>query len=143
LPRYAGSGEHPAETKKPDARTGMETVLVVEDEPQVLDLARKGLERRGYTVLTAASPADAIAICREHAGEIHVVVSDVIMPSMNGRDLNARLCEIRPNLRTVFMSGYTANIIADRGLMEDGILFLQKPFTLDALALKVREALAS
>jgi two-component system, cell cycle sensor histidine kinase and response regulator CckA len=143
LPRYAGSGEHPAETKNPDARTGMETVLVVEDEPQVLDLARKGLERRGYKVLTAGSPADAIAICREHAGEIHVVVSDVVMPSMNGRDLNARLCEIRPNLRTVFMSGYTANIIADRGLMEDGILFLQKPFTLDALALKVREALAS
>jgi two-component system cell cycle sensor histidine kinase/response regulator CckA len=143
LPRYAGSGEHPAETKNPDARTGMETVLVVEDEPQVLDLARKGLERRGYKVLTAASPADAIAICREHAGEIHVVVSDVVMPSMNGRDLNARLREIRPNIRTVFMSGYTANIIADRGLMEDGILFLQKPFTLDALALKVREALAS
>jgi two-component system cell cycle sensor histidine kinase/response regulator CckA len=143
LPRYAGSGEHPAETKNPDARTGTETVLVVEDEPQVLDLAKKGLERRGYTVLTAASPADAIAICREHAGEIHVVVSDVVMPSMNGRDLNARLREIRPNLRTVFMSGYTANIIADRGLMEDGILFLQKPFTLDALALKVREALGS
>jgi two-component system, cell cycle sensor histidine kinase and response regulator CckA len=143
LPRCAGSGEHPAETENPDARTGSETVLVVEDEPQVLDLAKKSLGRRGYTVLTAASPADAIAICREHAGEIHVVVSDVVMPSMNGRDLNARLREIRPNIRTVFMSGYTANIIADRGLMEDGILFLQKPFTLDALALKVREALGS
>jgi two-component system cell cycle sensor histidine kinase/response regulator CckA len=109
----------------------------------VLDLAKKGLERSGYTVLTAGSPAAAIELCRNHPGPIHVLVTDVVMPLMNGRDLNARLREMRPDLRTVFMSGYTANVMADRGLMEEGFLFLQKPFALDALAARVREALGS
>jgi CheY-like chemotaxis protein len=143
LPRFMGTAEPPAEMKDSGVRTGLETILVVEDEPQVLDLAKKGLERNGYAVLTAVSPEVAIALCREHPGPIHVLVSDVVMPSMNGHDLNARLREMRPNLRTIFMSGYAADVIADRGLMEEGILFLQKPFALNALASKVREALDS
>ena len=143
LPRAVATAEPPAEMKNAGARTGLETILVVEDEPQVLYLAKKGLERNGYTVLTAGSPADAIALCRDHPGSIHVLVTDVVMPLMNGRDLNARLREMRPDLRTVFMSGYTANVMADRDLIEEGFLFVQKPFSLDALALKVREALGS
>jgi len=143
LPRALATAEPPAEMKDAGARTGMETILVVEDEPQVLYLAKKGLERHGYTVLAAGSPAAAIVLCRDHPGPIHVLVNDVVMPLMNGLDLKARLREMRPDLRTVFMSGYTANVMADRGLIEEGLLFLQKPFSLDALALKVREALGS
>ncbi|HEX7671981.1 MAG TPA: ATP-binding protein, partial [Polyangiaceae bacterium] len=143
LPRAVGMAEPPAEMKDAGARTGLETILVVEDEPQVLKLAKMGLERNGYTVLTAESPAAAITLCRDRPGPIHVLVTDVVMPLMNGRDLNARLREMRPDLRTVFMSGYTANVMADHGLIEEGLFFLQKPFSLDALALKVREALGS
>ena len=123
------------------SRAGTETVLVVEDEAALLLLARQMLERLGYTVLACSEPARAIQTARDHPGEIHLLITDVIMPQMNGRDLSARIEAIRPGLRCVFMSGYTANVIAHHGVLEEGVHFLQKPFSADALATKVREVL--
>jgi PAS domain S-box-containing protein len=123
------------------SRAGTETMLVVEDETALLVLTRQMLERLGYTVLACPEPARAIQTARDHPGEIHLLITDVIMPQMNGRDLSARIEAIRPGLPCVFMSGYTANVIAHHGVLEEGVHFLQKPFSADELAAKVREVL--
>ncbi len=142
LPRCSGQ-EEPAETAgplKPVGR-GQETVLLVEDEPAILDLGKQLLEIQGYRVLPAATPGKAIRLAEEHCGEIHLLLTDVIMPEMNGRELSRKLLFLYPGLKCLFMSGYTADIIAHHGVLEEGVHFLQKPFSLDALAAKVREAL--
>jgi PAS domain S-box-containing protein len=123
-------------------RAGKETILLVEDEPVVRTSARRILERFGYTVLEAANGEVAQTIAAEFTGAIHLMLTDVIMPDMNGRQLYAKICEIRPGIRVVYMSGYTENVIASRGVLEPGITFLQKPFTMDALTRKIREALS-
>jgi PAS domain S-box-containing protein len=120
---------------------GDETLLLVEDEEQVLTLSRRTLELRGYNVLSASTPEAAIALCQAHEGTIHLLVADVVMPRMNGRDLFMKLRELRPNLKCLYMSGYTSDIIADRGILSDGVLFLQKPFNALTLTRRVREAL--
>ena len=125
------------------AARGHETVLLVEDEATILNLTRKMLERQGYTVLAAGSPGEAIRLAREHAGEIHLLLTDVVMPEMNGRDLAKNLLALYPRLRQIFMSGYTADIIAHHGVVEDGAFFIQKPFSGQELAAKIREALDS
>ncbi len=117
-----------------------ETVLLVEDEAGLLKLARMILERLGYTVLTAGTPRKALDLAREH-GEIDLLMTDVMMPEMNGRELARRLRETRPSLRCLFMSGYTADIIANRGKLEEGVHFIQKPFSLRELAVKVRKVM--
>jgi len=116
---------------------------VVEDEPQLLELAREGLESLGYKVLSAATPGEAILLCERHAEEIHLLVTDVVMPGMNGKELKQRLEKLKPGLRTVFMSGYTPDVVAQRGILDEDVVFAQKPFTLEALASKVREALGA
>ena len=118
-----------------------ETILVVEDEPAVLDLARLALEGAGYRVLSANSPQAALAQAAAHAGPLDLVVTDVVMPNLNGRELLESLRAIRPDVRCLYMSGYTAEIIARRGILEPGLAFLQKPFVLDQLLTKVREVL--
>lgn len=120
---------------------GDETILLVEDEPKILDLARTMLQRQGYTVLAANTPGDALRIAREHGGMIHLLVTDVIMPEMNGRELATRLATIFPSVKTLFMSGYTANVIARHGVLDEGIHFIQKPFSSVDLGRRVREAL--
>ncbi len=120
---------------------GTETVLLVEDQEPVLALGRRILERCGYTVLTAAGPQEAIELHRRHAGKIDLLVTDVIMPVMNGRDLCARLQEERPGLGCLFMSGYTADVILHHGIVDEGIEFIQKPFTIESLSEKVRRVL--
>ncbi len=120
---------------------GTETVLLVEDETMILTLSRSMLERLGYTVFAAASAAEAIRLAEEHASEIALLITDVVMPEMNGRDLAARLMAVNPALRCLFMSGYTADVISHRGMLENGVRFLQKPFSIHDLAVKVREAL--
>jgi YesN/AraC family two-component response regulator len=100
------------------------------------------LERLGYCVLTAGTPAEAIRITEVHSGRIDLVITDVVMPEMNGADLVKSLREIRPSLKCLFSSGYTANVIARRGVLDHGVNFLQKPFSLRELALKVCEVLA-
>jgi len=127
-------------TAPPRARAG-DTVLIVEDEAAILKLAATLLQMLGYTVLTAGSPGDALELVRTHAGPIHVLLTDVIMPEMNGRELARQLQVLHPGVRTLFMSGYTANAIAHHGVLDDGVLFIQKPFTAKDIAVKVRQAL--
>jgi DNA-binding NtrC family response regulator len=99
------------------------------------------LNELGYTVLPANKPSEATRLARENAKEIHLLMTDVIMPEMNGRDLAKVLQSLYPGLRCLFMSGYTADVIAHHGVLEDGVYFIQKPFSLSDLAAKVREAL--
>lgn len=101
------------------------------------------LERLGYTVLTAATPNEAIDMVREFSGHIHLLATDLIMPEMNGRELAEQLAESRPEMKHLFISGYTANIIANQGVLKEGVSFIQKPFSVNELADKVRAALIS
>jgi len=120
---------------------GRETILLVEDERAILEMTTQILEKHGYSVLAAGTPGEAVRLARENAGKIHLLMSDVVMPEMNGRDLAKNLLSLYPDLKHLFMSGYTANIIAHHGVLEDGVHFIQKPFTIKELAAKVREAL--
>jgi two-component system cell cycle sensor histidine kinase/response regulator CckA len=122
------------------AAPGSETILVVEDEPAVRNLVRAMLEKQGYVVLIAEDGAGALEILDEHSGPIHVLLTDMVMPGMSGRDLAGAVTARRPSIRVIFMSGYTANVPADLGV-EGGPLFLSKPFSERALASKLREAL--
>ncbi len=118
-----------------------ETVLVVEDELSLLMIAKMMLEKMGYRVLIAGTPSEAIGLAEKHATEIQLLITDVVMPGMNGRDLAERLHSLYPNLKTLFASGYTANVIGHRGVLDEGVSFIQKPFSMKDLAVKVREAL--
>ena len=142
LPRYVAKYERLSESEeaKP-AAPGHETILLVEDEPMVLELTEVMLKKLGYTVLPAVSPGEAIRLAREHAGEIHLLMTDVVMPEMNGRDLARNLLSIYPDLNRLFMSGYTADVIAHHGVLEEGVQFIQKPFTMQDLAAKIRYVL--
>lgn len=125
------------------APRGRETILLVEDEPAILQVTATMLESQGYTVLKAASPGEAVRIAREHSGEIQLLMTDVIMPEMNGRTLAKNLLSIYPNMKRLFMSGYTADVIAHRGILEEGVHFIQKPFSIPEMAAKVREVIDS
>jgi PAS domain S-box-containing protein len=120
---------------------GCETVLLVEDEPGLRDLARTILEVSGYTVLDARSGNEALLKCKTHKGPIHLIVTDVVMPEMNGRELAERLAALHRKMKVLYMSGYTGDAIVKRGALEPGVAFLQKPFEPDALVHKVREVL--
>jgi PAS domain S-box-containing protein len=122
-------------------RRGTETVLLTEDDDQVRAFARDTLELSGYTVLQAASPADAFSVALQHSGVIHLLLTDVVMPGMNGRALADRLLAQRPDLKVLFMSGYPASAIGHHGVLDPGTAFLQKPFTPGSLARKVGELL--
>jgi len=144
LPRHLGrAGQAGIEGAAGSAARGCETILAVEDEPAILKLASVLLEKQGYTVLLASTPGEAIRLAQEHAGEIHLLMTDVIMPEMNGRALARNLLSFYPNLKRLFMSGYTADVIAHHGVLDDGVYFIQKPFSTKDLAAKVREALDS
>jgi PAS domain S-box-containing protein len=123
------------------AARGNETILLVEDEPMILDIAVKILTRQGYTVMAAATPGEAIRLARESADEIHLLMTDVVMPEMNGRELAENLLSVYPNIKRLFMSGYTADVIAHHGVLDKGVQFIQKPFSVQTLAAKVREVL--
>src|SRR6266699_3123568 len=142
LPRVDAAAE-PASGRPapaPVAR-GSETVLVAEDEAPVRAVARHALERYGYHVLEAASAEAALDVAQRYSGPIHLLLTDVIMPGMSGRDLAARLATLRPETRVIYMSGYTDDAITRHGVLEPGFVFVQKPFTPDALARTVRDVL--
>lgn len=120
---------------------GTETILVVEDEGRVRELVTRALEGRGYTVFAASSPDEALQIGRQEPGPIHLLLTDVIMPGMNGRALAEQLTLIRPKIKVLYMSGYTDSAIIHHGVLEPGVAFIQKPFSLAAIAVKVRETL--
>jgi nitrogen-specific signal transduction histidine kinase/CheY-like chemotaxis protein len=142
LPRHASDQVDTGPTRAPVvAPTGAETVLLVEDEEALLKLGQILLERLGYTVLAAGSPSQALHQAQAHAGAIDLLLTDVIMPEMSGRELWKRLSALRPDLKCLFMSGYTADVIAHHGVLDEGVHFLQKPFSREALATKLREAL--
>jgi two-component system, cell cycle sensor histidine kinase and response regulator CckA len=144
LPRHESNAPSLDEIDEaPAAPRGTETVLLVEDEQPLLRLTRRMLERLGYTVLTTENPRSALGLVEEYAGEIHLLLTDVVMPGLSGRELQARIGSCRPAMKSLFMSGYTADVIADQGVLIQGIHFLQKPFTLESLAAHVREALGS
>ena len=142
IPRHVGDGpadETMAEVVVPPAQG--ETVLLVEDEVGLLEGTAEVLEELGYTVLTASSPDQALSLAQATDDTIHLLVTDVVMPKMNGRQLADRLQEVRAGVRVLFMSGYTANAIAHNGVLDEGVHFLQKPFSLHELAVHVRQAL--
>jgi len=118
-----------------------ETVLVVEDEPVLLMMAQMMLRKLGYQVLAAGTPSEAIELAKKHESQIHLAITDVVMPEMNGRELAECLRPLCPGLKILFMSGYPADVIARRGVLEAGVNFLQKPFSVNELATKVREVL--
>ncbi|MCK5116128.1 MAG: PAS domain S-box protein [Candidatus Aegiribacteria sp.] len=133
----------PMEGHLEPVRGGHETILLVEDEISILQLIMMMLEHQGYTVMTASTPGEAINLAKAHPGEIDLLMTDVVMPEMNGGDLARNLLSFYPNLKQLFMSGYTANVIAHQGVLEEGVLFIQKPFRNLDLAAKLREALDS
>ena len=130
-----------AESASPEP--GTETILLVEDEANLRYLARQFLEKQGYRVIEAADGAVAMQIAVAHEAVIHLLLTDVIMPGMNGRELAQRISEIRPNVKVLYMSGYTENVIGRNGTLDAGVRLLQKPFTLRDLKSKVREVLDS
>jgi PAS domain S-box-containing protein len=130
-----------AEIPASATRKGHETILLVEDEPAVRELAQMVLSERGYTVIEALTPEDAERLAGNNGAAIHLLLTDVVMPGMSGRELAKRLTGRCPNLRVLYMSGYTYNVIAQDGTLEEGISFLQKPFTPQVLTQKVREIL--
>lgn len=132
----------PAKDRKtaPQA-TRHETILLVEDEPAHLNMTCAMLGRQGYTMLPASSPREAIRLARDHSGEIDLLLTDVVMPEMNGHDLARTVIALRPGIKRLFMSGYTADVIAHQGVLDQGVCFLQKPFTIPELTAKILEAL--
>ena len=142
LPRHVGNAKptQPQAASKIPLSRG-ESVLLVEDDGSILKLGETILNDLGYNVLSSKSPVDAIRLAKDYIGKIHLLITDVVMPEMNGRELSEQLQTLYPDLNTLFMSGYTANVIAHRGVLEDGVNFISKPFSKNDLAFKVRQVL--
>ena len=142
LPRVSAAADSiRAGAKEAPALNGAETILLVEDQVEVRRLTRKALEARGYTVVAAASGANALVIAAHRADAIHLLVTDVIMPGISGRELSLLLTPPRPGMKVLYLSGYVSESIVHHGVLEPGVAFLQKPFTSETLARKVREVL--
>jgi CheY-like chemotaxis protein len=141
LPVRRGESERvePAAWQTRQVRGAGQTVLLVEDEPAILDLTRRMLLRMGYEVIPAATPGEALQRGREHAGTIHLLITDVVMPEMDGRALARQLLSLYPQMHRLFMSGYTANVIAHHGVLDEGVHFIQKPFSQSELAEKISD----
>jgi PAS domain S-box-containing protein len=142
LPRYAGQADDIQQGTAAEIPLGRsETVLLVEDQPELLALTKTMLEKLGYRVLCAGTSDEAVELTEKHASKIQLLITDVIMPGMNGRDLAERLKCLHRSMKTLFMSGYTADVIVNRGMLDENVNFIPKPFSMKGLAVKVREAL--
>jgi len=141
LPRIATPSDAPVGPQRGRPARGNETVLVVEDEPAVLTLSRRALETQGYVVLAASDATAALRIVERHGGTIHLLVTDVVMPGLSGRELADKLAARRPGIRVLYMSGYPGDAVVEHGSLPAGSAFLQKPFSPDSLARKVRDVL--
>jgi PAS domain S-box-containing protein len=144
LPRVEVCALNATEAKTPaEPLRGMETLLVVEDRPEVRRLAVDALEASGYQVLEAAGGSEALRVAQRHPGPIHLLLTDVVMPHMTGKELAERLKSLLPEIKVLYMSGYAADVISSRGLLDSGERYISKPFSLDSLLAKVRELLNS
>ncbi len=144
LPRHEGKSKRVLnDTEAESAPKGRETILLVEDENAILNVVTIILTEQGYNVLSANTPGEALKMAREYSGEINLLMTDVVMPEMNGRDLAKNLLSLYPGIKRLFMSGYTADVIAHHGVLDEGVHFVQKPFKMNFLATKVREVLDS
>lgn len=145
LSRYVGEAVRTAVSEIVAEPTlgGQETILLVEDEAAILKMTSTMLKNLGYTVLAANGPGEAARLAQAQSGRIELLMTDIVMPEMNGLELAKYLQTLNPNLHCLFMSGYTANIIAHHGVLDEGVNFIQKPFSIADLATKVREALGS
>lgn len=141
LPRADQQPEVEAKTTTVSQPQGNETILLVEDDRMVLGMTASMLELCGYKVLTSDAPEKALALAQEYPDRIHLLMTDVIMPMMNGKELSDKLLEIRPELKVLFMTGYSSEIISDQGILRDGVNFLQKPVSLETLSRKLRTLL--
>ncbi len=142
LPRFeAKTAQVASEEIAGERPTGTETVLLAEDDEAMLNLGKVILEDLGYTVIAAQTPVQAIHLAQDYPGDIHLLITDVVMPEMNGRELAKQLRTSRPNLKCLYMSGYTADVIAHRGILDEGVGFIQKPFLSDDFTEKVRQVL--
>jgi two-component system cell cycle sensor histidine kinase/response regulator CckA len=143
---YLPCVDDPAQELKPSAedtklQIGSETVLLVEDEQIVRDMTREILQESGYQVLEAKHGQEALSVAEQYSGPIHLMLSDVVMPQMSGRELAAQLTPLRKDMRVLYMSGYTDDAIVHHGVLDEGMAFIEKPFTPNALARKVRDVL--
>jgi CheY-like chemotaxis protein len=144
LPRVEEAAEPAHHTRTTQVATGgSETVLLVEDEECVRQLVKDTLEAKGYSVLEACHGEAAMSIAAAHQKQIHILITDVVMPGMSGRELAKSLCKARPGIKVLLLSGYTEDAIIHQGVLDSGTAFLQKPFTLQALSRKVREILGN
>ena len=146
LPRHGDNPEafkveNERNLQKPAILRGHETILLVEDEHGILSVIKRILETLGYQILASTSPIEALHIAQKHPAIIHLLMTDIIMPEMNGRELAQKLVALHPRIKSLFMSGYTADIIAHHGVLEDGVEFIQKPFSTYDLTVKIREVL--
>jgi CheY-like chemotaxis protein len=141
LPRVLEPADAVATARPAGPRGGSETVLLVEDNEMVRTLTCEILKRQGYTVVEARHGADALDLARRFHGPIHLLLTDVVMPEMSGPELVSRLAPIRPQMKIIYMSGYTADAIDHQGMLDEGIEFLPKPIGLDTLVRKLREVL--
>ena len=141
LPRVDAGEAQAAAEEAAVLLDGAETVLVAEDEDAVRQIIEKALQARGYRVMVARDGSEALALAGRHPGQIDLLVTDVVMPDMNGRVLSQRLMEVRPAIKTLYLSGYTDDAILHHGVLQEGVAFLQKPFSLGALARKVRDVI--
>jgi len=144
LPRVDQPVDGTVADKQPiNVMRGTETILLVEDDPQLRQLSSSVLTHCGYNVLTASTPEEGLTICKANHSDIRLLVTDVVMPRMNGRQLAERVARMRPKIRVLYISGYTDNAIVHYGVLDPGLWFLPKPFTLSSLVAKVREVLDS
>jgi len=141
LPRITEAAEEAAEASEPGSTVGSGTILVVEDEPDVRRVVCKMLTMQGYKVLAAPGPVEALAMFEKNSSQIDLLVTDVIMPVMNGRELQEQITFMRPGIKTLFISGYADGVLDDSGILPDGVNFLQKPFAPDVLTAKVARIL--
>ncbi|MBI5446474.1 MAG: response regulator [Deltaproteobacteria bacterium] len=141
FPRFQGQATKPAEAPGGPSGRGSETILVVEDEEQILEVVETMLERFGYTILAAARPEEACLLCEKSDRDIHLLLTDVVMPGMSGKELERRIVALKPGIKTLFMSGYTADVVAHRGIVDGGMNLINKPFSAEELASKVRAVL--
>ncbi len=142
FPEHRAPAEMAHDVHQSDAPEGEATVLLVEDEPSILAVTRMMLQSCGYQVLSCSAPDEALALARSHPEPIHLLLTDVVMPVANGVALAEQIRSVRPEIRVLYMSGYTADMLADQGLEEMGPLFLAKPFTREALARAVNAVLS-